>query len=50
MYMCDGGEVPCPDPEAGLYVRTREGEVVRVVIPPDHIAFQVGLISWSHPR
>eukprot|EP00887_Chlorella_sp_A99_P004815 scaffold4.g4815.t1 len=30
-----------PDPAAGLYARTRAGEVVRAPIPPDHIAYQV---------
>lgn len=31
-----------PDPQAGLYARTRAGEVVKVSIPVDHIAYQVG--------
>ncbi len=43
IYMREGGvEVPCPDPEAGLYIRNRHGDVVKVAIPPDHIGFQVG--------
>ena len=40
MYMDDlGREVACPDPRAGLYVRNRTGQVVKVDIPQDHIAF-----------
>lgn len=38
----DGAEVANPVPDAGLYIRNRAGEVVRVVIPPDCIAFQIG--------
>jgi hypothetical protein len=37
-----GNEVACPDPQAGLYIKNRHGEMVRIVIPPDHIAFQLG--------
>lgn len=31
-----------PDPEAGLYIRSRSGETVQVKIPRDCIAFQTG--------
>ncbi|KEY65626.1 hypothetical protein S7711_07875, partial [Stachybotrys chartarum IBT 7711] len=31
-----------PDPEAGLYIKSRTGEVVQVKIPRDCIAFQTG--------
>ena len=31
-----------PDPEAGLYVHSREGDVVKVSIPKDCLAFQTG--------
>ncbi|KAJ5654574.1 hypothetical protein N7490_001577 [Penicillium lividum] len=31
-----------PDPAAGLYIRSREGEVVKVNIPKDCLAFQTG--------
>jgi isopenicillin N synthase-like dioxygenase len=37
-----GNEVPCADPQAGLYIRNRLGEMVRIVIPPDQIAYQLG--------
>ncbi|NVJ10169.1 isopenicillin N synthase family oxygenase [Myxococcus sp. AM001] len=35
-------DIPVPDPEAGLYVRTRSGEERKVVIPKDSLAFQIG--------
>lgn len=38
----DGNEVPCPDPAAGLYARSRQGDVTRIVLPSDHLAFQIG--------
>jgi len=31
-----------PDPKAGLYIRSRTGEVVKVNIPKDCLAFQTG--------
>ncbi|KAK9370557.1 hypothetical protein V1509DRAFT_616164 [Lipomyces kononenkoae] len=31
-----------PDPEAGLYIRSRNGEIVKVAIPRDCLAFQTG--------
>lgn len=31
-----------PDPEAGLYIKSRLGNVVKVNIPKDHLAFQSG--------
>ena len=30
------------DPEAGLYIRNRRGELVKVSIPTDCLAFQIG--------
>ena len=35
-------EIECPDPHAGLYVQTRHGKVVKVVLDRDALAFQVG--------
>ncbi|KAK4132385.1 Clavaminate synthase-like protein [Trichocladium antarcticum] len=32
----------CPDPAAGLYIKSRTGETVHVKIPHDRIAFQTG--------
>jgi len=34
--------VPSPSPSSGLYIRTRGGELTRVTIPPDCLAFQTG--------
>lgn len=35
--------IPCPSASAGLYIRPRGSDTpVRVVIPPDTIAFQTG--------
>lgn len=43
LYMKGDDIVPSPDPQAGLYIRARQGgEVTQVCIPSDHIAFQMG--------
>ncbi|GMM37654.1 hypothetical protein DASC09_049790 [Saccharomycopsis crataegensis] len=34
--------VASPDPESGLYIKSRQGEVVKVDIPKDCLAFQTG--------
>lgn len=34
--------VPLASPESGLYIRTRGGELIKVSIPPDCLAFQTG--------
>ncbi|KAI6045079.1 Clavaminate synthase-like protein [Pisolithus marmoratus] len=34
--------VPSPSPESGLYIRTRGGELTKVSIPDDCLAFQTG--------
>mmetsp|Transcript_37974 Transcript_37974/g.77293 ORF Transcript_37974/g.77293 Transcript_37974/m.77293 type:complete len:248 (+) Transcript_37974:789-1532(+) len=44
----NGNEVPCPDPSAGLYIKSRSGDLVRVEIPPDALAFQVGETTQIH--
>jgi hypothetical protein len=41
MYLRGDQEVPNPDPVSGLYIRDRRGQVVKALIPPDHLAFQV---------
>lgn len=38
----NGAEITNPDPQAGLYIRSRTGQVVKVNIPPDCLAFQTG--------
>eukprot|EP01122_Echinamoeba_exundans_P006717 TRINITY_DN1945_c0_g2_i1.p2 TRINITY_DN1945_c0_g2~~TRINITY_DN1945_c0_g2_i1.p2 ORF type:complete len:203 (+),score=42.85 TRINITY_DN1945_c0_g2_i1:725-1333(+) len=35
-------EIDCPDPAAGLYARTRQGEELKIPIPRDALAFQIG--------
>jgi hypothetical protein len=44
MYIKDGKPVPTPDPQAGLYICNRAGQVVQASIPPEHIAFQLGQV------
>ncbi len=39
----DGVEIPNPDPSSGLYIRSRSGELVKVGIPSDYLAFQIGI-------
>ncbi|KAG2155468.1 Clavaminate synthase-like protein [Suillus clintonianus] len=34
--------VPSPSPTSGLYIRTRGGDLTKVAIPPDCLAFQTG--------
>eukprot|EP00854_Cymbomonas_tetramitiformis_P003145 gene3145-3987_t len=41
-------EVPNPDPTSGLYVRTRQGDVVQAKIPPGNLAFQMGESTQIH--
>ncbi|KAH7927371.1 Clavaminate synthase-like protein [Leucogyrophana mollusca] len=42
----EGGQfptiVPAPSPASGLYIRTRGGDLTKVSIPPDCLAFQTG--------
>jgi len=38
----DGNEIPCPDQEAGLYIKARNQDTQRIVIPGDFLAFQIG--------
>ncbi len=42
MYQRGPDEVPCPDFQAGLYIRTCRRQLFRVSIPADHLAFQMG--------
>jgi isopenicillin N synthase-like dioxygenase len=43
-----GREVPCPDAAAGLYIRARDGEVVRATFRADQLAFQMGQATQIH--
>lgn len=38
----DGNEVASSDPKAGLFIKNRKGDVVKVTIPDDCLAFQTG--------
>ncbi|KAG6549880.1 hypothetical protein Mapa_008862 [Marchantia paleacea] len=42
MYTKDGVEVPCPDSEAGLYIETNPGRVIKAVFDEDSLAYQIG--------
>lgn len=43
-----GNAVANTDPKAGLYIRSRAGALVKVSIPADHIAFQIGETAQIH--
>ncbi|VFQ68061.1 unnamed protein product [Cuscuta campestris] len=38
-------ERPCPDIDAGLYIKTRTGQIVKVEFGEDEIAYQIGEIT-----
>ncbi|XP_060195824.1 uncharacterized protein LOC132625067 [Lycium barbarum] len=42
MFTRDGVEIHCPDNAAGLYVKTRTGQIVKVEYGVDEIAYQIG--------
>jgi isopenicillin N synthase-like dioxygenase len=42
MFKRDGEEIPCPDNAAGLYIRTRTGQIVKAVFGQGEIAYQIG--------
>ncbi|KAL4853898.1 hypothetical protein ACK3TF_005139 [Chlorella vulgaris] len=43
LYLDAAGQpTACPDPQAGLHVRDRSGNVTQVAIPADSIGFQIG--------
>lgn len=42
MYMKGNSEVTCPDNTAGLYIKTRTNDVVKVSYGENNIAYQVG--------
>ncbi|XP_043726342.1 uncharacterized protein LOC122672901 [Telopea speciosissima] len=42
MFMRDAIEIPCPDSAAGLYIKTRTDQIVKVVFGEDEIAYQIG--------
>lgn len=40
--LSDPSVVPSPSPTSGLYIRTRGGDLTKVAIPTDCLAFQTG--------
>ncbi|GMH20527.1 hypothetical protein Nepgr_022368 [Nepenthes gracilis] len=42
MFLRDGAQIPCPDAAAGLYIKTRSGQIVKVVFGEEEIAYQIG--------
>ncbi|GAV82063.1 2OG-FeII_Oxy domain-containing protein/DIOX_N domain-containing protein [Cephalotus follicularis] len=42
MFKREGVEIPCPDNAAGLYIRTRTDQIVKVVFEENDIAYQIG--------
>lgn len=49
MYIDEkGNEVPNPDPDAGLYIRSRQGKIIKATFPADHLAFQLGETQQIH--
>ncbi|XP_051131422.1 uncharacterized protein LOC127251665 isoform X2 [Andrographis paniculata] len=45
IFTRDGVELPCPDNVAGLYVKTRSGQIVKVEYKQDEIAYQIGEVT-----
>ena len=49
MFIDDEGNiVENTDPQSGLYVRSRKSELIKVGIPQDHVAFQIGETAQIH--
>jgi len=49
MYINDKGEeIRNPDPNSGLYIRSRRGRLVKASIPSDHLIFQIGETAQIH--
>eukprot|EP00956_Cyclotella_meneghiniana_P000036 scaffold83_cov57-Cyclotella_meneghiniana.AAC.2 len=48
LYIENGRIVECPDPQSGLYIKSRSGALVHAVLPPNSLAFQVGETMQVH--
>mmetsp|Transcript_6633 Transcript_6633/g.18526 ORF Transcript_6633/g.18526 Transcript_6633/m.18526 type:complete len:251 (-) Transcript_6633:69-821(-) len=49
MYLnADGEEISSPDPTAGLYIKSRSGDLVHVNVPSNALCFQIGETSQIH--
>ncbi|MCL7031919.1 hypothetical protein MKW94_006809 [Papaver nudicaule] len=42
MFMRNAVEIPCLEKTAGLHIKTRDGQIVKVVFGEDEIAYQIG--------
>ncbi|KAH7686590.1 Isopenicillin N synthase-like protein [Dioscorea alata] len=42
MFMRNGVRIACPDSAAGLYIKTRNDRIVKVVFGEDNLAYQIG--------
>lgn len=43
LYIDDNGKVvDCPDPKAGLYIKSRNGKLVHAKLPANSLMFQTG--------
>jgi hypothetical protein len=50
MYFKDGCQVDPPDSHAGLYIKSRDGTEVKVVITGDQLLFQFGEVIQVLPN
>ncbi|KAL3767329.1 hypothetical protein ACHAWO_007272 [Cyclotella atomus] len=48
LYIENGQIVACPDPQSGLYIKSRSGKLVHAELPPNSLAFQIGETSQVH--
>jgi len=49
MYIdADGNAISNPDPNSGLYIRSRSGALIQAKFPADHLAFQIGETAQIH--
>lgn len=52
MFLRNGVKVECPDNAAGLYIQTRDDEIVKVDFGEDELAYQIGeaaqILSGGH--
>jgi len=48
-YRTESGDlVPCPDPDAGLYITSRIGDIIKASVDPSHLIFQIGETAQVH--
>jgi isopenicillin N synthase-like dioxygenase len=48
-FNAEGKEVPAPDQQAGLYIRSRQGKIVKALMPgANTLGFQMGEAQQIH--